>query len=57
MKVKYIEVNQPIGTFYLTSIRAIDLLDIVRVDHRRDFEFGVQRDKSSSRVSDIAKYT
>lgn len=57
MKVKYIEVNQPIGTFYLTSIRAIDLLDIVRVDHRRDFEFGVQRDKSSSRVSEIAKYT
>ncbi|HBB6244369.1 TPA: DGQHR domain-containing protein [Escherichia coli] len=57
MKLKYIEVNQPIGTFYLTSIRAIDLLDIVRVDRRRDFEFGVQRDISSSRVSEIAKYT
>lgn len=43
MKLKYIEVNQPIGTFYLTSIRAIDLLDIVRVDRRRDFKLGVQR--------------
>ncbi|MCK1969292.1 DGQHR domain-containing protein [Franconibacter sp. IITDAS19] len=57
MKAKYIEVNQPIGTFYLSSVKANKLINMVRVENRNDFEFGVQRERSTSRVNEIAEYT
>ena len=34
LKIPYIEVEQPIGTFYLSAINAKDLVDIVDIRRR-----------------------
>ena len=49
--LSYIEVQQPIGTFYLCAIQAMDLLSIVDVNQRTsDNEAGIQRERSKSRI-------
>jgi len=62
MKIPVIEVNQPIGTFYLSSIKAKYLIDKYKINPRRyDSEiqeaFGIQRSLNQKRVKDIAIYT
>lgn len=57
-----LEVTQPIGTFYIGSIDAKDLIDISYADVRRikerDVEkyLGIQRPLSESRVSELKQY-
>lgn len=52
----YIEVQQPIGTFYLCCIPASILTKIVRVSARSKDDDGVQRDMSKSRIKSIGIY-
>ena len=52
----YIEVRQPIGTFYLCSIPAPFLLKIVKSTSRSDDPEAVQREKSPKRIKDIGAY-
>lgn len=55
--LNYIEVQQPIGTFYLCAIQAMDLLSIVDVNQRTaDNDLGIQRERSKSRIIEIGKY-
>ena len=55
--ISYIEVHQPIGTFYLCALPAMDLLSIVDVDQRSSVNHdGVQRERSKSRVAEIGRY-
>lgn len=56
MRIPFLTVKQPIGTFYMTSIRASDLVNIVKVIPRSVSNEGVQRDLSSARVNEIAKF-
>lgn len=56
MELDYLEINQPIGTFYLTKIPAKDLMKIVSVSRRIDSYYGVQRELSSARLKEISKY-
>jgi len=62
MRVLLIEVNQPIGTFYLSALAASVILKITNV-HPRKYEEataitggGVQRNVSVSRVREISEY-
>lgn len=52
----YIEVQQPIGTFYLCSIPATFLLKVVKSTPRSDDQYAVQREKSPQRIRDIGAY-
>ena len=52
----YIEVQQPIGIFYLCSIPATFLLKVVKATSRSQDERAVQRDKSPGRIKDIGSY-
>lgn len=52
----YLEVTQPIGTFYLCSIPALKLLKMVEAVSRADNPNGVQREQSSKRKREIAEY-
>lgn len=70
LKIPYIEVEQPIGTFYLSAINAKDLVDIVDIRRRVSDnnymslfdrfqvleEQGVQRQQSKERVNKIKNY-
>lgn len=56
MDINYIEVKQPIGTFYLSSIPAEKLINIVEVIPRNDSKEGVQRELSSKRIKEIGDY-
>lgn len=56
MEVSYIEVNQPIGTFYMCSIKASQLLQMVEVIRRSDKTDGIQRDLSPDRTKEIANF-
>ena len=56
MIIKYLEVTQPIGTFYLSSMPADDLDRIVDVRRRLDEVHGVQRELSSKRVDEISEF-
>lgn len=70
LKIPYIEVEQPIGTFYLSAINAKVLVDIVDIRRRGSDnncmslfdrfqmleEQGVQREQSKERVNKIKKY-
>ena len=59
---KYIEVNQPIGTFYLTSFTAEEILkttSIVRREYDNDNQRSnnaVQRMENSNRVKNISEF-
>ncbi len=52
----YLEVTQPIGTFYLCSIPALKLLNMVEAVSRAENPNGVQREQSSKRKKEIADY-
>ena len=71
LEIPYIEVGQPIGTFYLSAINAKTLVDIVEIRRRNSdnvFELslferytntqeqGVQRAQSKERVNKIKDY-
>lgn len=57
MKLRYIEIEQPIGTFYLTSMPATALYDVVEVrPHGEDDPEGVQRELSEKRAKDIRDF-
>ena len=57
-----LEVQQPIGQFYIGAIESVDLIDISYADVRRqdgrDIEryIGTQRDLSDGRVAELKKY-
>lgn len=52
----YIDIKQPIGTFYLCSIPARKLLKMVNVRPRSQQGDGVQRDPSEERIKKIGEY-
>lgn len=54
--IDYIEVQQPIGTFYLCCLPASTLLKIVHVHARSKYNDGVQRDMSKSRIKSVGAY-
>ncbi len=56
MEVDYIEIVQPIGPFYMCSIKATQLLKMVDSKCRSKNADGVQRDLSSKRTKEIAFY-
>lgn len=67
IELPYIEVHQPIGSFYITSIGYKDLLAISYADIRKideeasdndnfDTYLGIQRQVSPSRIKEIHKY-
>lgn len=56
INLKYIEVNQPIGTFYICSVDSDILIRIAEVRQRSNDVNNVQRDESSSRVKEIADF-
>jgi len=56
MRINYVKVEQPIGTFFLCSISATILKKIAVVKRRNEFTDAVQRDQSQKRVKEIAKY-
>jgi len=57
-----IEVTQPIGTFYIGSIKSQDLIEVAHADIRRleqnalDSYIGIQRRLSPKRVQDLQQY-
>lgn len=57
MKIPFLTIKQPIGTFYMTSIKAKNLMDIVKVIPRSASNEGIQRDLSSVRVNEIANFS
>ena len=52
----YIEINQPIGSFYFSKMKATDLGQLVHVTPRSASPSAIQRDESSQRINEIAKY-
>ena len=56
IKIKYIEVTQPIGTFYLAAMKATDVARMTDIQPRRASPVAVQRDESKKRIKDIADY-
>ncbi|CAB3770236.1 DGQHR domain-containing protein [Paraburkholderia solisilvae] len=59
LNVRYLEVNQPIGTFYLAKLPAqvlLDNVDVLRRGMSEEQRLNVQRDLSPSRQKEIAAY-
>lgn len=56
IQLQYIEIKQPIGTFYFSKINAQILGDIVNVTPRSANPNAIQRDESKDRINEIAKY-
>lgn len=56
MKVPYIKVEQPIGTFYLTAINASVLKQITEVNIRTEEGKGVQRPLKEKRLGEIRAF-
>jgi len=56
IKIKYLEIKQPIGTFYFSKINAKILGEIVNVTPRSADQNAIQRDESKSRINEISKY-
>lgn len=56
-KLPYIEIEQPIGNFYITKLRADILSNIVNVIPRsKDNDKAIQREESKKRIQEIAEY-
>lgn len=55
-EVNYIKVEQPIGTFYITSMKASTLSKIAKVERRHENPDAVQREQSDKRIKEIAEY-
>lgn len=56
MKIRFFEVQQPIGTFYLSVVNANKLINITETRAREIDSQDVQREFSPSRVNEIADY-
>lgn len=56
MKIKYIIVNQPIGSFYLCSIEASILAKITETKARGEHPDAIQREMSKTRAKEISEY-
>jgi DGQHR domain-containing protein len=67
IKIDYLKVHQPIGTFYIGSIKWQDLLTIAEADIRKiekeggkensfDSYLGIQRTLSPNRITEIGEY-
>lgn len=56
IQLKYIEVTQPIGTFYITVMNAVDVARIADIQPRRGNPLAVQREESKKRIKEIADY-
>lgn len=56
MRVPYIKVDQPIGTFYLTAINASLLKQITEVNIRTEEGKGVQRPLKEKRLNEIRAF-
>lgn len=56
IKTAYIEFEQPIGTFYLSKLNALELLEIVDITPRSESLEAVQRDENTRRINEIAEY-
>lgn len=56
MRLNFIEINQPIGTFYIVKISAEKLLQLSVITRRIDSSIGIQRDLAHGRVNEIAQY-
>lgn len=54
-KIQLIEINQPIGTFYVGKIKSHELIKITKVVQRKQ-DIGIQRQTSKKRIDDIVKY-
>lgn len=54
-KMMLIEINQPIGSFYVGKIDSRDLIDISKVVRRKN-NIGTQRELQETRVKEISKY-
>jgi hypothetical protein len=63
LRTPVLSVRQPIGTFFVGAMRAVDLLAITKFDYRRmkytsgyiDF-LGIQRQIDPKRIGVISKY-
>ena len=55
MKIDYLEVNQPVGTFYLAKTNSDDLINYFYVNRRSDYG-GIQRQESKQRIEEISLY-
>lgn len=56
IKVPFLEIEQPIGTFYITKFNAAILSKIVEITPRSSDDKAIQRDESKSRIAEIAQY-
>lgn len=56
MTVNYLEIQQPIGTFYMAVFPAETLLKIVEVRPRTIQGEGIQREKSTSRIKAVSEF-
>ena len=57
IEIPYIEINQPIGSFYITKISADVLINLVNITPRdASNPNAIQRDQSNKRINEISKY-
>ncbi|UMY64511.1 MULTISPECIES: DGQHR domain-containing protein [unclassified Flavobacterium] len=56
ISLKYIEIEQPIGSFYFTKMKATTLGELVNITPRSADPSAIQRDESKDRITEIAKY-
>lgn len=56
MKIPYLKIEQPIGTFYLTAIKASVLKNITEINIRTDEGEGVQRPLKEKRLNEIKAF-
>lgn len=54
--IQVLKVEQPIGIFYMSVMKAEDIYDIANIRARRLFDDAVQRDPSRDRISEISDY-
>ncbi len=54
--ITVLKVEQPIGIFYMSVMKAEDIYDIVNIRARRMFDDAVQRDAARDRITEISDY-
>lgn len=57
IEIPYIEISQPIGSFYITKVRADLLINLVNITPRdASNPDAIQREQSNKRIIEISKY-